>query len=64
MESTYRQLGLLAEQKMLMTTSRRRGATTQIQAILNTQIYEVIFPDGSTQQYAANVIAENMLSTS
>ena len=29
---------------------------------LNTMIYEVEFPDGQLKEYAANVIAENMLS--
>jgi len=28
--------------------------------ILNTKIYDVMFPDGAVKQYAANVIAENM----
>lgn len=27
----------------------------------NSQIYDVMFPDGSVQQYAANIIAENLL---
>lgn len=30
--------------------------------ILNTRIYDVLFPDGSVQQYAANTIAENTFS--
>ena len=30
--------------------------------ILNTRIYDVMFPDGSIQQYSANVIAENLFS--
>ena len=30
--------------------------------ILNTRIYDVMFPDGSIQQYSANVIAENIFS--
>lgn len=30
--------------------------------ILDTRVYDVEFPDGSTQSYAANVIAENILS--
>jgi hypothetical protein len=30
--------------------------------ILNTRIYDVMFPDGAVQQYSANIIAENMLS--
>ena len=30
--------------------------------ILNTQVYEVIFPDGTVKQYAANIIAENIFS--
>ena len=30
--------------------------------ILDTRIYEVEFPDGTTKEYAANVIAENMYS--
>ena len=30
--------------------------------ILNTQVYEVMFPDGSVKQYAANIIAENIFS--
>ena len=29
---------------------------------LNTIIYEVEFPDGQVKDYAANVIAENMLT--
>jgi hypothetical protein len=30
--------------------------------ILDTREYEVVFPDGSSQSYAANVIAENLYS--
>jgi hypothetical protein len=30
--------------------------------MLNTQVYEVMFPDGELKKYSANVIAENMLS--
>ena len=30
--------------------------------ILDTSIYDVMFPDGSIQQYAANIIAEHMYS--
>ena len=30
--------------------------------ILNTKIYDVMFPDGSVSQYAANIIAENIYS--
>jgi len=30
--------------------------------ILNTQIYDVMFPDGSVKQYAANIIAENIFA--
>ena len=30
--------------------------------ILNSVIYEVEFPDGQLKEYAANVIAENMLA--
>ena len=30
--------------------------------ILDTRIYEVVFPDGNTQSYAANEIATNMYS--
>ena len=30
--------------------------------ILNTRVYDVMFPDGSIQQYAANIIAENLYS--
>ena len=30
--------------------------------ILNTRQYDVMFPDGTTQQYSANVIAENIYS--
>jgi len=30
--------------------------------ILNTQVYEVMFPDGTVKQYAANIIAENIFS--
>ena len=30
--------------------------------ILNLQVYDVMFPNGAIQQYAANVIAKNMLS--
>lgn len=30
--------------------------------ILNTTVYDVMFPDGSVQQYAANTIAENIYS--
>ena len=29
---------------------------------LNSLVYDVEFPDGAVKQYAANVIAENMLS--
>ena len=31
-------------------------------AILNTKVYDVMFPDGSVSQYAANIIAENIYS--
>ena len=30
--------------------------------ILDTRIYDVMLPDGSIQQYAANIIAEHMYS--
>ena len=30
--------------------------------ILNSRVYDVMFPDGSVQQYAANIIAENVYS--
>ena len=30
--------------------------------MLNTRIYDVLFPDGSVRQYAANIIAENLYS--
>ena len=30
--------------------------------ILNTQVYNVMFPDGSIKQYGANIIAENIFS--
>ena len=30
--------------------------------ILDTKIYDVMFPDGSIQQYAANIVAEHMYS--
>ena len=30
--------------------------------ILNTKVYDVMFPDGSVSQYAANIIAENIYS--
>ena len=30
--------------------------------ILNTHVYDVMFPDGAVQQYAANIIAENLYS--
>ena len=30
--------------------------------ILDTRIYNVMFPDGSIQKYAANIIAEHMYS--
>ena len=30
--------------------------------ILNTQVYDVMFPDGSIKQYGANIIAENIFS--
>ena len=30
--------------------------------MLNTLVYDVEFPDGTVKQYAANVIAENVLS--
>ena len=29
--------------------------------ILNTRIYEVMFPDGAVEQYAANILAENLI---
>ena len=28
--------------------------------ILNSRVYDVMFPDGAVKQYAANIIAENM----
>ena len=30
--------------------------------MLNTNVYEVMFPDGSTSRYATNIIAENIYS--
>jgi hypothetical protein len=30
--------------------------------VLNSMIYDVAFPDGSIKEYAANILAENMLS--
>ena len=30
--------------------------------ILDIRVYDVMFPDGSVQQYAANIIAENLYS--
>ena len=33
-----------------------------VNPILNTRVYDVMFPDGSIQQYAANLIAENIYS--
>jgi len=30
--------------------------------ILNTRLYDVMFPDGSVQAYGANIIAENLYS--
>ena len=30
--------------------------------IMNTRVYDVMFPNGSVQQYSANLIAENMYS--
>ena len=30
--------------------------------ILNTRVYDVMFPDGAVSQYAANIIADNMYS--
>ena len=30
--------------------------------VLNTRVYDVMFPDGSIQQYSANVIAENIFN--
>ena len=29
--------------------------------ILNTRVYEVMFPDGAIEQYAANILAENLI---
>lgn len=29
--------------------------------VLNTRLYEVMFPDGAIEQYAANIIAENLM---
>ena len=29
--------------------------------VLDTRVYEVMFPDGATEQYAANIIAENLI---
>ena len=31
-------------------------------SILDTRVYEVIFPDGVVSQYAENIIAENIYS--
>lgn len=36
--------------------------THHTQPNLNTQVYDVEFPDGSIEQYSANVIAQNILS--
>ena len=32
-------------------------------SILDTRVYEVQFPDGHTEEYAANIIAESLYST-
>ena len=32
--------------------------------MLNTKVYDVMFPDGTVQQYAANFIAENLYESS
>ena len=31
--------------------------------LLNTQVYNVEFPNGNVEQYAANIIAENIYKT-
>ena len=59
-----------SESKLLHATVKRRilnedrkpVGTGSLNAITDTQLYEVEFIDGSTEVMAANVIAENLLS--
>ena len=40
----------------------RKKVTYNKNPILDTRVYDVMFPDGAVCQYAANIIAENMYS--
>ena len=51
---------------MLKLAGERREADFTASAnheipMLNTVVYDVLFPDGAVKQYSANIIAENML---
>eukprot|EP00957_Ditylum_brightwellii_P088028 6705216-Ditylum_brightwellii.AAC.1 len=50
-----------AERRALEPDGRTAGSYHD-KAMLNSTIYEVEFPDGEVNEYAANVIAENMLT--
>ena len=39
----------------------REKGTYNPEPVLDTRIYEVMFPDGAVEQYAANLIAENLI---
>ena len=51
--------------KLIGQSKDRNGepiGSHDINPFLNTQIYDVEFPDGEIREYCANVIAENMYS--
>jgi hypothetical protein len=48
-------------QRSIRSDARTVGAYDP-DLILNSVMYDVEFPDGQVKEYAANVIAENMLS--
>jgi hypothetical protein len=48
--------------KRVLDENGRVKGTYSANPMLNTRIYEVMFPDGELKKYSANVIAENMFS--
>ena len=48
--------------KRVLDKNGRAKGTYSTNPMLNTRVYEVMFPDGELKKYSANVIAENMLS--
>ena len=47
--------------KVLGVSEQSKGRY-DLNPVENSQIYDVMFPDGSIQQYTANIIAENLVA--